>query len=350
MRSAVMPGPADRFQLSRRVLCRGRTLYLRDLNSRNGTYVNGERIVAPVEVHSEDLIQFADMPFRLSRQSTEDDSPTIHEDMCDLALGLVQFDKLFTDRVIVPYFQPVVDMTTHQTIGYEILSRSRLVGLETPAAMFSAAAQLNQEVELSVLMHCEGIPGQRPVPRNPSRLRQHPPSGDLGAGHCRVDERPAADLARAADHRRDSRSGRDRAVMMRDLRARLEDLNMRLAFDDFGAGQARLVELVEVRPHYLKFDRTLVQNIDQASSQRRQMLAHLVRIVNELGVTSLAEGIETAEEAEVCTEMGFVLAQGFYFGKPAPVPAAGLHTAVGQSRAKHDATLHAPFERSSSAQ
>ena len=47
----------------------GTALYLRNLNSRNGTYVNGERLVSPIEVRNEDLIQFADMPFRLSQHS-----------------------------------------------------------------------------------------------------------------------------------------------------------------------------------------------------------------------------------------------------------------------------------------
>ena len=300
----------------------GNALYLRNLNSSNGTYVNGERIVSPVEVRNEDLIQFADMPFRLNQHSTVDDSRTINEDMCDLALGLVQFDKLFTDRVIVPYFQPVVDMTSRETIGYEILSRSRLVGLETPAAMFSAAAQLNQEVELSVVMRSEGVRASVMFPDPPHVfVNTHPLEI---SGEAIIESMSALRQISPAQpitvefHE----AAVTNAVTMRDLRRRLEDLNMRLAFDDFGSGQARLVELAEVRPHYLKFDRTLVQNINQASSQRQQMLAHLIRIVNELGVTSLAEGIETAEEAEVCKDMGCVLAQGYYYGKPAPVPAA----------------------------
>ena len=94
---------------------------------------------------------------------------------------------------------------------------------------------------------------------------------------------------------------------------------MRLAFDDFGAGQARLCELAEVRPDYLKFDREMIRDI-HISPQRQQMLAHLVQLVIELGVTPLAEGIETAEEGETCRQMGFRLAQGFYYGRPAPVP------------------------------
>ncbi len=94
---------------------------------------------------------------------------------------------------------------------------------------------------------------------------------------------------------------------------------MRLAFDDFGAGQARLCELAEVRPDYLKFDREMIRDI-HTSPQRQQMLAHLVQLVVELGVVPLAEGIESAAESEICRQIGFQLAQGFHFGRPAPVP------------------------------
>jgi EAL domain-containing protein (putative c-di-GMP-specific phosphodiesterase class I) len=111
---------------------------------------------------------------------------------------------------------------------------------------------------------------------------------------------------------------------MKDLQVELGNLDMRLAFDDFGAGQARLFELAEVRPHYLKFDRQMIHDIHRASHERQQMLANLVRIVVELGVIPLAEGVECAEESNACREMGFVLAQGYHFGMPAPVVAYTL--------------------------
>jgi EAL domain-containing protein (putative c-di-GMP-specific phosphodiesterase class I) len=49
------------------------------------------------------------------------------------------------------------------------------------------------------------------------------------------------------------------------------------------------------------------------------MLGSLVRMVNELGISALAEGIETEGEAAACADLGFELNQGFYYGRPAPV-------------------------------
>src|SRR4029079_10313598 len=62
---------------------------------------------------------------------------------------------------------------------------------------------------------------------------------------------------------------------MKMLRLALDDLGMKLAFDDFGAGQARLTELVEARPDYVKFDRKLVCEIDKGGTIRQQMVGSL---------------------------------------------------------------------------
>jgi EAL domain-containing protein (putative c-di-GMP-specific phosphodiesterase class I) len=106
--------------------------------------------------------------------------------------------------------------------------------------------------------------------------------------------------------------------MIRRLRSLLSELDIRLAYDDFGTGQARLLELVEVPPDYLKFDLCLIHGIDHLLSKQK-MLGSLVRMVTDLGITPTAEGIETAEEAELCRRLGFELGQGFYFGRPVQV-------------------------------
>jgi EAL domain-containing protein (putative c-di-GMP-specific phosphodiesterase class I) len=107
--------------------------------------------------------------------------------------------------------------------------------------------------------------------------------------------------------------------MIRELRDTLRDLNIQLAFDDFGEGQARLVELSEVMPDYLKFDMGLTRMIHSATPERQKVVSMIVRMVNELGIVSLAEGVEEAEDHKVLAQMGFQLGQGFFYGRPSPV-------------------------------
>jgi len=107
--------------------------------------------------------------------------------------------------------------------------------------------------------------------------------------------------------------------MMKNLRSLLNDLDMLLVYDDFGAGQSRLIELLDSVPDIVKFDIALIQNIQQRSEVSLTMMETLVKMANDAGIRTLAEGVETLEEAETCNSIGFELAQGYYFGYPGPL-------------------------------
>jgi EAL domain-containing protein (putative c-di-GMP-specific phosphodiesterase class I) len=300
------------------ILSQGSVLILSDLHSTNGTYVNGERLTGSIELRQDDLIQFADVALRIQRQAAHLSTATLQEDVYDQALALVQFDRLMSERQVTPYYQPIVDLESSEPIGYEVLGRSRLYGIETPGAMFRAAAKFNLEVQLSNMLRWEGTlqsscfarPPHLFVNTHPRELRE---DGLIESMRGVRELRPTQSLTLEIHEGAVTDIGR-----MTELRTALSDLDIRLAYDDFGSGQARLVELVKVRPDYLKFDITLVRGIDKALTEQQQMVASLIRMVRELGIVPLAEGIESEGEATVCDQLGFSLGQGFYFGKPAP--------------------------------
>ncbi len=62
----------------------------------------------------------------------------------------------------------------------------------------------------------------------------------------------------------------------------------------------------------------LVQGIGH-SPQRQEVVALLVKMVNELGIISLAEGVETTADDEVLRQIGVHLGQGYLYGRPAPI-------------------------------
>ena len=95
----------------------GRALVIRDLGSTNGTYVNGRRVKEPVALAEDDLVQFANLPFRIRMQSTEDSPHTVRESACDRALALVLFDKLMAEHAVTPFLQPIIDLKGRETVG-----------------------------------------------------------------------------------------------------------------------------------------------------------------------------------------------------------------------------------------
>ena len=95
-----------------------------------------------------------------------------------------------------------------------------------------------------------------------------------------------------------------------------KSMGFKTAIDDFGAGYAGLNLLARFQPDIIKLDMELVRSIDE-SRARRVVVKAVVEACDDLGVTVLAEGIETAAEHRVLCDLGIRLQQGYWFAKPA---------------------------------
>ncbi|WP_235715322.1 EAL domain-containing protein [Halalkalibacter wakoensis] len=94
---------------------------------------------------------------------------------------------------------------------------------------------------------------------------------------------------------------------------------IKVALDDLGSGYSTLEVLRELKPNFAKIDRTLVDHCD-SDKEKQERIKAIVDIAGEHQIELLAEGIERAEEAEFCKQIGVPLAQGYYFGKPDASP------------------------------
>jgi len=100
------------------------------------------------------------------------------------------------------------------------------------------------------------------------------------------------------------------------FRKAVKQMGIELAYDDFGIGQARLRELSELPPDYIKFDRTLVHNLATADPRRVALVRSLVDLCRCNDVKTIAEGLENSLDGALCEELGFELFQGYFYGKP----------------------------------
>jgi diguanylate cyclase (GGDEF)-like protein len=98
--------------------------------------------------------------------------------------------------------------------------------------------------------------------------------------------------------------------------ARLRELNVSLSLDDFGTGYNTLAQLLSVRLDAVKIDRVFIQDID-TDPHRRAFLEAMLMLLDRLGLTTVAEGIERPEQAELLRGMNCTMAQGFLLGRPA---------------------------------
>jgi EAL domain-containing protein (putative c-di-GMP-specific phosphodiesterase class I) len=303
----------------------GGHLFLRDLGSTNGTFVNHNRIDRTRRLEEGDHIEFADIEFRVeySDELPSDDTLIATLKKTHACVGsfesdwvFSQFNQLIEGRAVVPHYQPLVKMHDRSVFGFEALARSDINGLTNPKTMFDTSSLLGRSVELSLVCRERAIETAVQLGQSFMIFVNTHPQEDV-----EVDVLPHLQfLRRQYPHVQVVLEVHESAVSnprrMRDWTKSLKDLGVLLAYDDFGAGQSRLLELVQAPPDVLKFDMNLIRGIDQAPVSQRRMLKMLVEMTRDFSTATLAEGIETAGEAEICRELGFDYGQGYLYGRP----------------------------------
>ena len=308
----------------------GDFLWIRDLKSTNGTLVNQNKIEQAQLIEPNDIISIGKYRFRVqsiapSSSDAENDTlyETLAEELPDLDLSSFEpiFQELLSGRNVIPYFQPLLRFSDMTKVGYEVLGRVADERLPSnPAELLDVAQCLGYGSELSALFREVGVEIGRTLPGSPllfvnstkfeiyemdkflASLKKIHDISDSSQVILEINEKTAA--------------GTNDLNVLRDT---LGKIKIGLAFDDFGVGQTRLVELSNTPPDYLKFDISLVRKIHLAPKRLHQMISTFIQAAHDLGILTLAEGVECSEEAQICQQLGFDLGQGYFFGRPAPI-------------------------------
>ena len=297
----------------------GLTLRVRDLGSRNGTYLN-RQLVADAPLHEGDLLRVGDCDFRIVRLATEGVSAS---DTIPLRghLAPMRMRELIDKGAVTAVYQPIVSLPGRETAAFEALGRGLSPGLpENPVELFDIAGSLGPEAqaELSALFRrraVELVADASPAPQ--LFLNTHPADFEVpGLIESLEQVRAIAPDVSLVLEIHESVLGQIEFLSW--LTARLAQIQVGIAYDDFGAGEARLFELAEVPPNYLKFDRRFVDGIHSAPVSRQRLLASLVAAARELHVSTIAEGVDDTRDADFCQRAGFTHGQGFYYGLPLP--------------------------------
>ena len=328
----------------------GGSLRLTDLNSGNGTFVNRAQIYGSVLLGDGDVVHFGTVEYRVrlverglfdalgmsnSNQTViVDRQPLLSE---HFVLQERQFLDMLKARAVHTALQPIVHARDGRLRAFEILGRGQIPKLpQTPIDMFVMAGRLGKEVELSEAFRWAGLTAAATFAPNATLfVNVHPREMFTDALYLSImllrAMVPTVQIVIEIHE-----TAVTQIADVKNMALRLQEINVQFAYDDFGAGQARLVELVDAPPHYVKFDMGLIRDIDRASPKKQQLVSQLVRIVHGVGAIALAEGVETPAEAHICAVMNFDLIQGYLAGKPMqpergwPYPPGYVATAIGE--------------------
>ena len=235
-------------------------------------------------------------------------------------LDVLRSDGLFVE------FQAVFDLRSGVALGFESLLRARLPdGTCRPAAeIFPAARALRIEQAFERLSWARALEAAGRLPAeailflnvNPQLvLTSDGQLSVLGAEAERVQfpyARLALDLIEV-----------EKVESLESLRSALEvahDLGVAIVLDDITSGYGTLRCCLELAPRWIKVDSAITRGIGR-DRRRRAVLKMLARVARDFSVALIAEGIESAEDLEVCFQERVFAAQGYFLARPAEQPA-----------------------------
>lgn len=215
--------------------------------------------------------------------------------------------------LFLPVFQPILELTARTTVGYEALTRFR--DRVSPEVKFAAAAAAGLGLELELATLQTALIAARRLPQGM-------------ALHINVS--PA--LVMAGDTLPTILAGQDRPIVYEvtehaiiedyvAFRNAISGLNgFCMAVDDAGAGFASLRHILELRPAFVKLDRSLMAGID-GDPVRQALIVGISHFAASAGCQLIAEGIETEGELAALLKLEIPLGQGFLLGPLAPMDA-----------------------------
>jgi len=215
-------------------------------------------------------------------------------------------------RAFHPVFQPIVDLSSREVVGYEALTR--FDSGQGPDLCFADAwsVGLGPDMERATLEAAVAAGKRLPAGAwldlnvSPRLLADREPlSAILWAA-----ERPL--VLEITEHE----VIEDYGAVREAIRALGKDV--RVAVDDAGAGIANFGHIIELRPDFVKLDISLVRRVN-AHLGRQAMVVGMRHFSRTAGCRLIAEGIETEEEARTLTGFGVEYGQGYLFGHPEPI-------------------------------
>lgn len=286
----------------------------------------GVAVATPETVTADDLVRNADIAMYSVKRS--DRSYTVyeaelHEELRAQRQLALELEAALERREIVVHYQPVVRLADGSVQGFEVLARWQhpTRGLLPAAEFLPIAEETGLVVELGVQVLEQALDAARSWPRElslwvnlaPAELANERLVETLSAAL----ERAGIEPARLTIEVTESSVLQSEESALEAMR-RLRELGVSLTIDDFGTGYSSLSRLAEFPIESLKIPKPFVDRLVGADADEAFVDA-ILRLGDSLGLAAVGEGIEHASQADRLRELGCLLGQGYFFGRPAPL-------------------------------
>ena len=217
-------------------------------------------------------------------------------------------------------FQPIVDMETGSPFAFEALIRG--TGGESAGSVLAQVTEENRyafdqkcrvkAIETAAEAGILGTPARLSINFLPKAVYSPQACIQLTLKTARANDFPVSRLIFEFTENEEMAE----PAHVANIVSSYQQMGFGTALDDFGAGHAGLSLLARFQPDIIKIDMELVRGIE-CSLPRRVIVSGIVSMCRELGITLIAEGVETEAEMRALRSLGIRYLQGFLLARPA---------------------------------
>lgn len=262
--------------------------------------------------------------------------------------------QLMRENALYPVFQPIASLGNGAIYAHEALIRGpQSTPMHTPDALLDAARREDLLLDFELFCVVAAVhrwgsfnePGRLFVNISPAALIQTITNRGGSSDHIdffrKAGVLPRMLVLELTEHERVTDMG-----ALAEVTAEVRAAGMSLALDDFGDGHSSLRLWSQIKPEIVKIDKYFIKNISN-HAENLQTLQALKEIAVIFGSELMAEGIETQEELRVLRDLNIAYGQGYFLGRPAPLPRAEVEEAASVALQDRSVAIFPELERAS---
>ena len=244
--------------------------------------------------------------------------------------------RLIIERDVRTVFQPIVDLSSLEVIGYEALSRGpENTEFTSPTLLFLLASECGLSFELDRVCRRKALECVKCL-KTPLKIFINTLSMTIHDPEFRglYLQELLADLEIKPENvvfEISEKLAIDNYELFRDAMQHYTDVGIVHAGDDMGTGYSDLERVMELNPGFLKVDISFVRGVDK-SYMKQQIVKAMVSLSQSIGSQIIVEGIETVGEYEMLKSLNVPFGQGFLFARPSPDLVPAIRTDFVRSR------------------
>jgi diguanylate cyclase (GGDEF)-like protein len=290
----------------------------------------GIACTADSQRNPQELLQEADLALYRAKDLGRDRAEVFDEELRTKAIGRLVTERMLRramqeQRIVVEY-QPIIDLHTGNGVGAEALVRidDSERGLLQPDSFLEVAEETGLLIAIDELVLADAVHQSAAWRARLAATAAVEVAINVTARHL-ADATFAKSVIDLLDANGVARHDlqievTERVLMeasnsaMSGLRA-LRDIGVQVGLDDFGTGYSSLAYLRQFPLDFVKIDRSFIGDLDQVGNEKA-IVAAIVTLSHALGLTVVAEGVETRDQLRILESLGCDRGQGYLFGRP----------------------------------